>query len=316
MLTAEKLVEDVCAPDPQRAAAALQGAHGRGAELGPAIAARLQAEISRTSDDLAKDDEARFLGFLFYLAAEFRLQAAHAPLCQILRWSEKRTDALLGDVTTEAGGVILADTFDGDASALIALIEDRAAGPFERGAGLFGLAILVRRGRFPREDLLALMLKVAASLDPDHDPDTMVANGLVDTAVRLHAHEIRATIMGLYERGLADETYFESEYSGPALEPDAPPAREARELDRSIDNAWESVRRWHFFSEKYAEEKRAREAAKSAGRSEVRDVRKPPHPAVQSGSLASTSFRTSPKIGRNDPCPCDSGKKFKKCCGR
>jgi uncharacterized protein YecA (UPF0149 family) len=25
--------------------------------------------------------------------------------------------------------------------------------------------------------------------------------------------------------------------------------------------------------------------------------------------------RTSPKIGRNDPCSCGSGKKFKKCCG-
>jgi uncharacterized protein YchJ len=22
------------------------------------------------------------------------------------------------------------------------------------------------------------------------------------------------------------------------------------------------------------------------------------------------------KVGRNDPCPCSSGKKFKKCCGR
>lgn len=25
--------------------------------------------------------------------------------------------------------------------------------------------------------------------------------------------------------------------------------------------------------------------------------------------------RDAPKIGRNDPCPCGSGKKFKKCCG-
>jgi len=25
--------------------------------------------------------------------------------------------------------------------------------------------------------------------------------------------------------------------------------------------------------------------------------------------------RESPKVGRNDPCPCDSGKKYKKCCG-
>nr|WP_233217455.1 SEC-C metal-binding domain-containing protein [Trinickia dabaoshanensis] len=31
--------------------------------------------------------------------------------------------------------------------------------------------------------------------------------------------------------------------------------------------------------------------------------------------LATTIQRAAPKIGRNDPCPCGSGKKFKKCCG-
>ena len=29
-----------------------------------------------------------------------------------------------------------------------------------------------------------------------------------------------------------------------------------------------------------------------------------------------TDVRTSPKIGRNDPCPCGSGKKYKNCCGK
>ena len=29
-----------------------------------------------------------------------------------------------------------------------------------------------------------------------------------------------------------------------------------------------------------------------------------------------TFRRTMPKIGRNDPCPCGSGKKFKQCCGK
>jgi SEC-C motif-containing protein len=28
-----------------------------------------------------------------------------------------------------------------------------------------------------------------------------------------------------------------------------------------------------------------------------------------------TVRRENPKIGRNDPCPCGSGKKYKKCCG-
>jgi uncharacterized protein YecA (UPF0149 family) len=27
-------------------------------------------------------------------------------------------------------------------------------------------------------------------------------------------------------------------------------------------------------------------------------------------------IRTEPKIQRNEPCPCGSGKKYKKCCGK
>ena len=34
------------------------------------------------------------------------------------------------------------------------------------------------------------------------------------------------------------------------------------------------------------------------------------------GSAAvKTVVRTGQKVGRNDPCPCGSGKKYKKCCG-
>ena len=32
--------------------------------------------------------------------------------------------------------------------------------------------------------------------------------------------------------------------------------------------------------------------------------------------LACTVVREQPKIGRNALCPCGSGKKYKKCCGR
>ncbi|MCD4748703.1 MAG: preprotein translocase subunit SecA [Thermoanaerobaculales bacterium] len=36
---------------------------------------------------------------------------------------------------------------------------------------------------------------------------------------------------------------------------------------------------------------------------------------VGQSSRPSTVRRTQPKVGRNDPCPCGSGKKYKKCCG-
>ena len=41
-----------------------------------------------------------------------------------------------------------------------------------------------------------------------------------------------------------------------------------------------------------------------------------PRREVQHANLVAATFRRDgPKPGRNDPCPCGSGKKFKKCCG-
>jgi uncharacterized protein len=37
--------------------------------------------------------------------------------------------------------------------------------------------------------------------------------------------------------------------------------------------------------------------------------------AVAERSIATSYQREHPKVGRNDPCPCGNGKKFKKCCG-
>jgi preprotein translocase subunit SecA len=33
-------------------------------------------------------------------------------------------------------------------------------------------------------------------------------------------------------------------------------------------------------------------------------------------AVVQTIKRKAPKVGRNDPCPCGSGKKYKQCCGR
>jgi preprotein translocase subunit SecA len=40
------------------------------------------------------------------------------------------------------------------------------------------------------------------------------------------------------------------------------------------------------------------------------------HPADRRPTPVATIHRDQPRIGRNDPCPCGSGKKYKHCCGR
>ena len=42
---------------------------------------------------------------------------------------------------------------------------------------------------------------------------------------------------------------------------------------------------------------------------------------MENPGVTATAQKTQPivnevKIGRNDPCPCGSGKKYKQCCGR
>lgn len=34
------------------------------------------------------------------------------------------------------------------------------------------------------------------------------------------------------------------------------------------------------------------------------------------GGMNKTVVNEGPKVGRNDPCPCGSGKKYKNCCGK
>ena len=37
---------------------------------------------------------------------------------------------------------------------------------------------------------------------------------------------------------------------------------------------------------------------------------------IEAGEDASLTNKEDRRIGRNDPCPCGSGDKFKKCCGK
>jgi preprotein translocase subunit SecA len=44
-------------------------------------------------------------------------------------------------------------------------------------------------------------------------------------------------------------------------------------------------------------------------------ARQAPRESRGGEGVAHTVRRAAPKVGRNDPCPCGSGKKYKKCCG-
>ena len=78
----------------------------------------------------------------------------------------------------------------------------------------------------------------------------------------------------------------------------------------AITDAWAAVRSWCFFDELHpgwAQRQRRRLDRLQASRPEQPGEGVLRHEPVP-------YRRVTPKVGRNDPCPCGSGKKFKKCC--
>ena len=64
-----------------------------------------------------------------------------------------------------------------------------------------------------------------------------------------------------------------------------------------------------------ASEQRTGASSKTIGDVFASMMSRPPT-AVPQGPAPAAAPRVQPVVGRNDPCPCGSGKKFKKCCGR
>jgi preprotein translocase subunit SecA len=56
-------------------------------------------------------------------------------------------------------------------------------------------------------------------------------------------------------------------------------------------------------------------AGSTGGQTKASDVVSEAANAVEAQAKAKP-VRTGPKVGRNDPCPCGSGKKYKQCCGK
>jgi preprotein translocase subunit SecA len=56
-------------------------------------------------------------------------------------------------------------------------------------------------------------------------------------------------------------------------------------------------------------------AAPAAGQRQMADSSAEAYEAAQQATKTVVAPRSVSKVGRNDPCPCGSGKKYKKCCG-
>jgi hypothetical protein len=182
-------------------------------------------------------------------------------------------------------------------SGIQSLIENDEIYKWVRGAAAESLPTLVATGVISREEVVAYLAELfhgKLTREPGNVWDV-----LVSVTSDLYPSELMVEIEQAYEEGLVDPGYmrFDEVKADLAAGKDHALARLAADPSRRlVVDVEEEMGGWACFREE--KETWRRSKADAAWLPAVSPVR-----------------RTAPKIGRNDPCPCGSGKKFKKCCG-
>jgi len=245
--------------------------------------------------------------YALYLLTQLRVPEAFPRILRLFRLPGELGVEITGYVATEDLHRMLATLSDGDVRPIQELIEDPEVGEWVRGAGLFALQEMVLGGQLPREEVVAYLGELLGGR-LEREPSN-VWSCLVSIATDLHATELADEIHRGYAEGLVDPFVIGlDEVEEAFCAPREAVLNESRR--RSKGPIEDTVREMHWWACFHPRPETARERRARAPLPVTRLVDEPSTPFGQS------IVREGPKVGRNDPCPCGSGKKYKKCCLR
>jgi len=282
-MTTEEILAQLRSPEDGIPREALAEVAARREEFVPILVAELE-KVTALGEDA--NDEDALACFAIYLLAEFREPRAFEPILAWFALDSEESD-LFGDVIVEDGASILAAVGQGQFARLAEYGRRPDLSPWVRGAVFETLALQVVRGEESREAVVQYFNELMTSRAfPDEDKVSWTL--LVAACLDFHPGECLENIRALYERVGIDEAVV-GDFENIKLAADSDREEHVRLLveDRPpLTNTAEAVAWWGCFPQSEDDE-------------EVPGV---------------TIRNEQPKIGRNDDCPCGSGKKYKKCC--
>jgi hypothetical protein len=239
------------------------------------------------------------LFFIFHLLGEWREKAAYRPLARLLRLPNRAVDVIFGDGITTTSHRVMSAVFDGDPQPLYDIILDPNADEFIRAGMCETLAMVTVRGELDRAVAGRFLRDAFMELQPQRQNYVWV--GWQSAIAMLGMSDLKILVKKAFDRGFIDShilgyDHFEQDLRRGMEHPDEPWLPDDRDCTLFGDTV-EELSGWYCFSEQYRadQERWRRETAANRARSQRLE----------------NPFKS---VGRNDPCPCGSGKKFKKCC--
>jgi hypothetical protein len=276
---------------------AINGATAHYSELRPQLLASLDYVYENRASLLKENSDYYLYSFAMFLAAQVKDTSAFPALVRYLSMTEDEIEFFLNDTLTEDFCYILRETFNGDVDSLKKIIENDGYYLFARMVAMDTLILVFHDGFIHREELLAFIRSLIARTPKDDCSD--LAEITAKAVMEAHFTELIPDIKVLYDSDVIDTfsvcTYekfvkhtFDLNYRSFAYS--------RVDMGDIIGN----MGSWACFQEE-SPHRSSKTYEDNDDTEEYEEKNDAP-------------YRPAKKIGRNEPCPCGSGKKYKKCC--
>ena len=254
----------------------------------------LREAVKYANDKRTEIDEDYQLHFYaLYLLGQFQDRDFFSDIVEFVSMPSKDLDFLIGDSITSGLSNILYNTFDGQLELLKKSIRNRDIDEYARSAMLDVMGQRYLDGNLAENEWKDFLKQIVYG----GKPYDYLYNAVGDAICRCHFVDMLAEIRYMLDHDLIDEmcvgkydSYVDYMF-------------EYREWEKNFCttpmDAADILRGWAMFRDEAEDEPSRKRDFEKAFRAFDRELN-PPVKKV--------------KIGRNDPCPCGSGKKYKFCC--
>lgn len=248
--------------------------------------------------EVVANDES-YMGHLYamFLLAQFREPQAYPYFIQIMSAPSDIVGGTLGDTLTDSGDQLLASVYDGDIEPLKRLVENAEADEFARAVALDAMRILVVKGVETREEIIDYLETLyRGKLERE---ESFVWHAVIDNTIKLYGERLFDDVRQVFADGLIDPFLEKIEFAEQEIargEEATLKQLYADDHHRYVTDTIAEMDWWAMFHPE-----------------KDTPPTPPEKPYFEPYFNPTTVVRTEPKIGRNDPCPCGSELKYKKC---
>ena len=246
----------------------------------------------REKTELDGDYQLHF--YALFLLGQFQDKAEFQKITELVSLPPDVVDYLIGDTITSGLSDILYNTYDGNLKQLKQMVADTKIDEFVRADALEVMGQLYLDGEIPKTDWKSFLAQAIHEAQGYNH----IYNKIADLICRCHFVDMLPEIRYMFEHDLMDEGHLGDYDSCVDLmfEYD----EEEVSFCKKPINAAEYLKSWAMFTDG---DPQTPDMSEKELEKMFRAMERTLNPPMR-----------KQKIGRNDPCPCGSGKKYKFCC--